>query len=547
MKVSVLSVLSLVIASACAAPQAEVNSVPRVRDPTALPPKRCRALARKRNLIMMVSDGFGIASETMARDYVQQMENKPYEWVSALDELLVGTSRTKSTDSLVTDSAAGATVFSCGKKSYNGAIGVTPDEKPCGTVLEAAKLKGYTTALISTSRITHATPASFAAHVVHRDMESLIAQQLIGDNTIGNKVDLIFGGGQCQFWPNTTKGSCRTDTLDVWALAKDNGYSTLESRAAFDALTPKTKLPTVGLFTPSHMSYEIDRNPSLEPSLAEMTVKALEILSENTKHSSQGFFIMIEGARIDHAGHDNDPAAHLRDIVQYWETVAAVRRFVDKNRDTAMVGTSDHETGGLALGMEHDYLWYPEYLKPVKKSAEVICRELSKIAVDERDSFVRNTVIPSYLGVSNVTDADVASVLRAAAATGSTKCKLAVGLIVSRLAHISWSTDGHSAVDVGLYAHGRGTEKLRGNYDNTQVGEFLRDYLQVDLEPVTRRLSNQLTEQPGFEWAREPPSVVTRRNANKKNAGSAAAAYHAQIDSYHPLHYKGSHSRSHSH
>ncbi|KAJ2059088.1 vacuolar alkaline phosphatase [Coemansia sp. S146] len=539
MKVSVLSVLALVIASACAAPQ------PEVKDTAASSSKCSKSLARKRNLIMMVSDGFGTASETMARDYVQQMEGKPYEWLSALDELLVGTSRTKSSDSLVTDSAAGATVFSCGKKSYNGAIGVTPDEKPCGTVLEAAKLKGYKTALVSTSRITHATPASFASHVVHRDMEGLIAQQLVGNNTIGNKVDLIFGGGSCHFLPNTTKGSCRTDDLDVWALAKNNGYSTFESRAAFDALKPKTKLPTIGLFTSSHMSYEIDRNPALEPSLAEMTVKALEILSENTKHSNQGFFIMIEGARIDMAGHDNDPAAHLRDIVQYWETVAAVRRFVNNNRDTAMIGTSDHETGGLSLGMEHDYFWHPKYLKPVKKSSEVICRELSKVAINERESFIRKTVIPSYLGVSNITDADVASVLRATA-SGSTKCKLAVGLIVSRLARISWSTDGHSGVDVGLYAYGRGTEKLRGNYENTQVGEFLRDYLQVDLAPVTKGLSNQLTEQPGFEWARAPPSIVTRRNVDKHSSGSAAAAaHHAKLDSYHPLHYQDGHSHSH--
>ncbi|KAJ2741727.1 vacuolar alkaline phosphatase [Coemansia sp. BCRC 34301] len=546
MKVSVLSVLSLLIASACAAPQLEVSSdvqledpaTPQMEGPAASQPELASYWPRKRNLIMMVSDGFGTASETMARNYIQQMEGKPYEWLSALDELLVGTSRTKSVDSLVTDSAAGATVFSCGKKTYNGAIGVTDDEKPCGTVLEAAKLKGYTTALVSTARITHATPASFAAHVVHRDMEGLIAQQLIGNNTIGNKVDLMFGGGSCLFLPNTTKGSCRTDALDVWALAKRNGYSTFESRAAFDALRPTSKLPTVGLFTPSHMSYEIDRNPSLEPSLAEMTVKALEILSESTRRSRQGFFIMIEGARIDMAAHDNDPAAHLHDIVQYWEAVAAVRRFVDRNSDTAMVGTSDHETGGLSLGISPEYLWHPKYLKPVKKSAEVICAEIRKVAAADRDSFIRKTVIPSYLGISNVTDADVASVL-GGIAYGSSACNIAVGHIVSKLARIGWSTYAHSAIDVGLYAHGRGTEKLRGNYENTQVGEFLRDYLQVDLESVTKRLSNQLTEQPGFEWARVPPSIITRRDVDKHDAG---AAYHAQLDSYHPANWHGSHS-----
>ncbi|KAJ1956788.1 vacuolar alkaline phosphatase, partial [Dipsacomyces acuminosporus] len=339
MKVSVVSALTIALAAVSAAPT-----------------KHCDVPKGKRNLIMMVSDGFGIASETMARGYVQQMERKDYQWMSNLDELLVGTSRTKSTNSLVTDSAAGATAFSCAKKSYNGAIGVDNDEKPCGTVLEAAKLKGYTTALVTTSRITHATPASFASHVVDRDMETLIAQQLVGNNVLKHKVDLMFGGGICFFQPNTTKGSCRTDTQDVWALAKKGGYSAFSDRASFDALKSNAKLPALGLFTSGHMSYNIDRDPKVEPSLSEMATKALDILYENTKDSKEGFFIMIEGARIDMAGHDNDPASHLHDILQYWKTVDAVRKFIDRHPDTTMISTSDHETGGLALAVDPDYL-----------------------------------------------------------------------------------------------------------------------------------------------------------------------------------------------
>ncbi|KAJ1928614.1 vacuolar alkaline phosphatase, partial [Linderina macrospora] len=206
MKISVVSILSLAIAAVSAMP-ANDNSDNGAYSAYGYGHGHSKKPANK-NLIMIVSDGFGVASETLARTYVQQIDRKPYEWLSTLDELLVGTSRTKASDSLVTDSAAGATAFSCGKKSYNGAIGVTDDEKPCGTVLEAAKLQGYKTGLVTTSRITHATPASFAAHVVDRDMEGLIAQHEIGDNTLGNKVDLMFGGGLCFFQPNTTKGSC---------------------------------------------------------------------------------------------------------------------------------------------------------------------------------------------------------------------------------------------------------------------------------------------------------------------------------------------------
>ncbi|KAI8319500.1 alkaline phosphatase [Martensiomyces pterosporus] len=519
MKISVISALSIALAAVSAAPTENCNGVK----------------GGKKNLIMMISDGFGVASETMAREYAQQIDRKPYQWLSTLDELLVGTSRTKSSDTLVTDSAAGATAFSCAKKSYNGAIGVTDDEKPCGTVLEAAKLKGYTTALVSTARITHATPASFAAHVVDRDMEGLIAQQLIGNNTLNNKVDLMFGGGICFFQPNTTKTSCRTDTLNAWELAKSKGYNAFDNRAAFDALKPNTKLPTLGLFTPDHMSYEIDRNPKVEPSLAEMTIKALEILSENTKNTKEGFFIMIEGARIDMAGHDNDPAAHLHDIFQYWETVTAVRKYIDSHPDTTMIGTSDHETGGLTLAIDPEYVWYPKILQPVKKSAEVICPEIKKVATDKRKEFIQKTVIPNYLGIANVTDADVTSILNAVA-KGSTDCKHAVGHVVSNLAHIGWTTGGHTGVDVGLYAYGRGTKKLRGNYENTQVGEFLKNFLEVDLDPVTKSLAKENTHQPGFKWTRAPPSIITRRDLGSEgeDVDVDLAAYHDQIDSYHP-------------
>ena len=130
----------------------------------------------KRNVILMISDGFGPASETLARDYVQALSNGGPTTMLALDSILVGSSRTQSSSSYVTDSAAGATAFSCAMKSYNGAIAVDPQQKPCGTLLESAKELGYKTGLVATSRITHATPATFAAHVPFRDMEVCLEQ-----------------------------------------------------------------------------------------------------------------------------------------------------------------------------------------------------------------------------------------------------------------------------------------------------------------------------------------------------------------------------------
>ena len=134
------------------------------------PPSR-KDRRKPRNVIMMISDGFGPASQTMARNYNQAFYNVSYGTQLPLDTILVGSSRTRSSSSLITDSAAGATAFSCGLKSYNGAIGVDQHGKACGTVLEAAKRQGMLTGLVVTSRITHATPAAFSAHVLGRNDE----------------------------------------------------------------------------------------------------------------------------------------------------------------------------------------------------------------------------------------------------------------------------------------------------------------------------------------------------------------------------------------
>ncbi|KAJ3103915.1 hypothetical protein HDU97_009727 [Phlyctochytrium planicorne] len=153
----------------------------------------------------MISDGFGPASQTLARNAFVEESQLPYNTKLPLDDILgasrifggdvnmgkVGSSRTRSSSSLVTDSAAGATAFACAIKTYNGAIGMNASQMSCGTILEAAKERGYLTGLVATSRITHATPASFSAHVIDRNMEDNIALYQLGDYSLGRNVDLI--------------------------------------------------------------------------------------------------------------------------------------------------------------------------------------------------------------------------------------------------------------------------------------------------------------------------------------------------------------------
>lgn len=308
----------------------------------------------KRNLIFMVSDGMGPTSLSLTRSYMQFKNGAPFSEQLVIDQHLIGQSRTRSSSSLITDSAAGATAFSCGQKSYNGAISVTPDHEPCGTVLEAAKKAGYMTGLVVTTRITDATPACFAAHVNMRSEEDRIAEQLAGDYPLGRVVDLMFGGGRCHFLPNTTTdSSCRADDKDIVALAKKNGYNYIDSRAAFDDLKGGAglKFPMLGLFADTDIPYEIDRRNENDvyPALDEMAAVAMKALSDATRDSDKGFFLMIEGSRIDHAGHHNDPAAQVHEVLAYDKTFAKVLEFLERDpTEAVMVSTSDHETGGLA-------------------------------------------------------------------------------------------------------------------------------------------------------------------------------------------------------
>ena len=232
------------------------------------------------NIIFMVTDGTGPASFTAARQYYQTVNNLPMDFQFPLEKYFVGTSRTQSEFNLVTDSAAGATAFSCGKKTYNGAVAITSDEKPCGTILEALKLKGYKTGMIVTAPVQDATPASFAAHVPIRSMYDRISEYLIGDYVLGPVVDLLMGGGRCNF------KECRIDGRNLFEEAVSKGYFVSENIESI------SKLPTIGLFANHYMDYEIDRTD--QPSLSDMVKKALSIF----ERQPDPFFLLIEGSRI---------------------------------------------------------------------------------------------------------------------------------------------------------------------------------------------------------------------------------------------------------
>ena len=414
----------------------------------------------KRNLIFMVSDGMGPASLHTTRSFRQFTESLPYEDVLVLDQHIIGTSRTRSSSSLVTDSAAGATAFSCGNKSYNEAIAVLPDHSPCGTVLEAASLAGYKTGLVVTTRLTDATPACFASHANRRQYEDLIAEQEIGLHPLGRVTDLLLGGGRCHFLPKSANGSCRNDNTDLVSVAREKGFSYIDDRAGFDDLQlgSKAKLPLLGLLAETDIPYEIDRRSQEEvyPSLEEMARTALTALSAATKDSKQGFFLMIEGSRIDHAGHTNDQAAQVHEVLAYDRTFAAVAEFLERDPTPGvLVSTSDHETGGLSAARQlhksyPEYLWYPGVLAKANHSAEFAAEKLHEYESSEGKKkrkkneeklrqYIAKDLLDEALGVTDPADWEVDALLK-----GDQPAEYVFADITSRRAQIGWSTHGHS-------------------------------------------------------------------------------------------------------
>jgi alkaline phosphatase len=415
---------------------------------------------RPRNVVLFIADGCGFASYTLARTAL----DRPL----VLDPYLVGSISTHSADSRVTDSAAAATALASGHKTNNLVVGLDARGRPVATLLEAAEERGMLTGLVTTTRLTHATPACFAAHVPHRNQAEDIAVQLLEHD-----IEVLFGGGSMYFLPES-EGGARTDGRNLAEEATRRGTTVLRTSGA---LHRPVDLPVLGLFGRSHLEYEIDRGRSSQPSLAEMTGRALELLAGH----EQGFFLMIEAGRIDHAGHNNDPAAHLRDIAAYDAATGRALDFARSHGNTLVLATSDHETGGLSLSRDDDgtplETWRPEVLVACRASAVAMASRL-----DDGDD--PTSVMSQDARITDLDDDELAS-LRPGGADSAFR---AVCSLLNDRAGLTWSTTGHSAVDVPVFAFGPGARRLGGHRDNTELARELADLMGFDLDELTSRL-----------------------------------------------------------
>jgi len=283
----------------------------------------------------------------------------------------------------------------------------------------------------------------------------------------------------------------------------------------------------MGLFARYNIPYEIDRRNMDEvyPSLEEMAHVAINALEAATADSDKGFFLMIEGSRIDHAGHGNDPAAQVHEVLAYDRTVAAVLEFLDRSEDEgAFVGTSDHETGGLSIARQlkppphyPHYGWYPSVLANASNSAEHLARKLNAdwFEADKRRSYINQKYVQEGLGIWDATDEELDLLID--------NPRFAVYYfadMISRRAQIGWSTHGHSAVDVNIYGYGD-VDSLRGNHENIEVGKFLRDYLDVDVDAITKELNKKSksvsTSENHLSWTGEIPTAEALEASSRQH------------------------------
>ncbi len=282
---------------------------------------------KPKNVILLIGDGMGLTQVT-TRFYFGEgkpnFQRFPY----------VGLIKTSASSHKITDSAAGATAFSAGKKTYNGAIGVDADTASVPTIIELVA-DNLSTGLVATSSITHATPASFFAHVASRSQNEDIAAQLPVSS-----VDFFAGGG-LQFFSSRKDGLNYYDTLTQHGFAMD---STGLERPATLALDQKYGF----LLAPDGMPKMQDGRGDFLPQATQM---AIDHLSQN----ENGFFLMAEGSQIDWGGHDNDAEYIIEEVKDFDKTLGIALDFAEKDGNTLVVVTADHETGGFALSKGESY------------------------------------------------------------------------------------------------------------------------------------------------------------------------------------------------
>lgn len=456
-----------------------------------------KPVAPVRNVIVMIPDGTSTSVLSAARWY--QFYNDPAQRTLNLDSCLCGLVSTFSSDAPIPCSAPAMSAYMTGMPQQAGNIAVYPAANPAqdivrvdpqrayqplATLLEAARYElGKATGLVVTVDFCHATPAACASHHYSRHAYPVLAAQMAA-----NDLDVVFGGGQKQL----------SDAMREYL--RGSGATLIEhNAAAFRAYEGKG--PVWSLFARGNMDYDLDRDDARQPSLAEMTTKALEVLD---KHEN-GFFLMVEGSRVDMAAHAKDPAGVITEMLAFDKAVGVALDFARRDGQTAVVIMPDHGNSGMSFG-DADYKNYASKgldsaymnISKVRRTAS----GLEKILLKARPEQIR-PLFGQYTGIE-LTDDEVTLLQSSRNYTEADYMKVAnsvnmvssIARILTSRTHFGFLSGSHTAEDVFLAAYHPAGDLPVGRNTNTEINAYMADLLGLErpLEELTAELFAPHTE-----------------------------------------------------
>jgi alkaline phosphatase len=421
-----------------------------------------KAMANKpaKNLIFLVVDGLCNGTVGLAHHWKLRNEGAPLNWISLFEQegLQRAYQDTASASSPVTDSAAAASAWGSGQRVNNGSINTDPSGRSNKPVLRYAKEAGKATGLVSTCRITHATPAGFVATVPERGDEDAIARQYLEHD-----VDVLLGGGSRHFKQTQADGS----VIDYAALFEEKGYELVTDAAGLAAASSQS--PLLGLFSKSHIPYAIDRqnDEGMQgvPGLADMFRAALRRLDG----MKDGFVLQVEGGRVDHAGHGNDPAAILNEFLEFDACIPIALEYIDAHPDTMLIVTTDHGTGGCQLnGAGEAYVDAGPALDRINEfsySFEWLQHRFSKTGKFDAEA----VKIALGLEATAAQAAIVQAALDAEAKYLSGALNEAFGAQIKELTAVGWTSSNHTSECTDFFAFGPGSQAVPPFIKNYEV------------------------------------------------------------------------------
>lgn len=418
-----------------------------------------------KNVIFMVSDGMSTGTLTMA-DHMKRVQfGNASKWI---DGISTGKFRRSlmdmaSLDSLVTDSAASASSWGCGHRINNGSVNMGPNDEVYTPLVPIFRNAGKKTGLVTTTRITHATPASFVANVRSRGEEDTIATQMLE-----RRPDVLYGGGARHFDPNS-----RSDGRDLFAEFTSAGYKVVRTKEELKN-TDTASGQVLGLFNDDHLPYTVDHNNIDEfrkniPTLAELTEDALKRLQ-----GSDGFLLQVEGGRVDHAAHGNDAASLIYDQIAFDDAIGVVLEFASSNPDTLVIITTDHGNANPALnGAGSNYTDSNPQFESLQKTTRSF--EWMSSQINENTSVSRlREMVEAYTTHAITTDQATAlrnAVRRQGPVPYSRMNGVGgvLGLILANYTAVSFTSNAHTSDFVELAAIGPGSEAITPFVKNTEL------------------------------------------------------------------------------